>query len=110
MTVQDAMRTLGLERYDGDIPRTCTVSRRHAPARQAFERFELEHRRRGSYVIQRTRRNRHTAPPVVAEARCNLDASYRIRPVRSRFGSSRSQIGVDADLTGAAATRSLPSA
>jgi len=34
--------SFGFERDHGDIPRTSPVSRRHAPARHALERFELE--------------------------------------------------------------------
>jgi len=36
------MWSFGFERDHGDIPRTSPVSRRHAPARHALERFELE--------------------------------------------------------------------
>ena len=39
---EDAMRSLGLERDHSHIPRTSPVGRRYAPARHAFERFELE--------------------------------------------------------------------
>ena len=42
MTREDAMWSLGFERDYGHIPWTSPVSRRHAPARHAFERFELE--------------------------------------------------------------------
>jgi hypothetical protein len=51
---EDAVRPLGLERYHRDVPRTSAIRSRHTPARQAFERLELEHRRGRSYVIQRT--------------------------------------------------------
>src|SRR5688572_23388622 len=50
---QDAVWALGLERYHGHIPRPRPIGRRDAAARQPFERFELEYRRRGSYVVRR---------------------------------------------------------
>ena len=43
---QNAVRAFGFEGNDRDVPGTRTIGRRHAAARQAFERFELEHRRR----------------------------------------------------------------
>jgi hypothetical protein len=39
---QDAVRPLGLERHDRDVPRAGAVGRSHATTRQPFERFELE--------------------------------------------------------------------
>jgi hypothetical protein len=51
---EDAVWALGLERYHRDVPRTGAIRSRHTPARQAFERLELEYRRGRSYVIQRT--------------------------------------------------------
>ena len=42
VTGENAVRPLGLERDDGDIPRTGPICRRNAPARQPFKRLELE--------------------------------------------------------------------
>ena len=42
---ENAVRPLGFERDDRDVPWTGAVRRRHTAARQAFERFELEDRR-----------------------------------------------------------------
>jgi hypothetical protein len=44
MTRENAIRPLGFERNDGNIPRAGAVSGSHAAARQPFERFELENR------------------------------------------------------------------
>ena len=54
---EDAMRALRFKLNDRDVPRTGAIRRRHAAARQAFERFELEHCCRRSYVTQRSRGN-----------------------------------------------------
>jgi hypothetical protein len=43
VTRENAVRSLGFERYHGNVPGTGTISRRHAAARQPFERFELEY-------------------------------------------------------------------
>jgi hypothetical protein len=42
MAREDAVRALGFERDDGDVPRTGTVGGGNAAARQPFERFQLE--------------------------------------------------------------------
>jgi hypothetical protein len=54
VTREDAVWPFGLERHNRNVPRTGAIRSRHTPARQAFERLELEHRRGRSYVIQRT--------------------------------------------------------
>ena len=42
---ENAVRPLGLERDNRDVPGTGAVRGRHTAARQALERFELEDRR-----------------------------------------------------------------
>jgi hypothetical protein len=54
VALEDAVRAFGLERHDGYIPRLRSVGGSHAATRQTFECFELEHRRCGPYVAQRT--------------------------------------------------------
>jgi hypothetical protein len=55
VTGKDAIRALRLERDDGYVPRPGSIGRSHAPARQTFERFELEDGRLRSYVTYRSR-------------------------------------------------------
>src|SRR5690349_21618707 len=42
MARENAVRTLGFEGNNRDVPRTGPIRRRHAAARQPLERFELE--------------------------------------------------------------------
>ena len=49
VTRENAVRSLGLERDDSHIPGAGPIRRRHASARQPFERFQLENGARGSY-------------------------------------------------------------
>src|SRR5687768_3859693 len=61
---EDAMGSLGFERHHGDIPRLGAIGGGDTATREALERFQLKHRRRGSYITQSTCWDRHTAPPV----------------------------------------------
>src|SRR5687768_18609338 len=70
VTIEQAIGPLRFERNNRYFPWPRAIGRRHAPARQTFKRFELEDRCRRLDVIQRPRRNYHTAPPV-ARTRCN---------------------------------------
>src|SRR3954470_24192079 len=96
MPREDAVRPLGLERDDGDVPGSGAVGRRDTPARQTFERFELENGAcRPDGADRRRCWCRHepdllASRPVrmtSADPFCNPGTSYCVRQAIGGFGS-----------------------
>src|SRR4029077_18058658 len=93
---EDAVRALGFERHDGDVPRTGTIGGSDAAARQPLERFELEDRACRPDRTDGCRWDCHNPPSLPSPAAVAADSqtltairgpAIWLRQTIGRFGS-----------------------